>query len=151
MYIFYIFCWGLFYRSVGILYLKQIFLLHNSMSSKYPSVRSLLIMFLLIISIHCFLGFLLLFLPSAFYSSIIVRFLPLFILFKCPNNSIRLSSINLIVLYCAFKISLIFVFLILFFLGFLVDFDQKFLSVASNVFAWCLPNVQVCAPYKKTT
>ena len=49
--------WGVFYKTVGIHNPKEMLLCHSSLSSVSSSVRSLLIMLLLVLSTHYSLGF----------------------------------------------------------------------------------------------
>ena len=78
--------------------------------------------------------------PLEFRSSIIIA-MPL-LPQCCPNHFSCFSSSVSIMFCCTFIISLIFWYLLSFFVDFLAALCQKF-SVANNLFAYCLPNYQV--------
>ena len=103
----------------NILHPNEIWILQNSLSSGSSSLRSLLVMIFLTLSIHCFLNF----------------------------N--RLSSINSIMLCWTFIIFLIYQVTIFPFpsFDFLASRHQKSIYVANNLFAWRLRYVQDSAPY----
>ena len=88
---------------------------------------SLMILFILTLSIQCFLGFPFSLVPSALNSNIILGFLSLSNLFKCPNHLNCLSPIISIILCWSFNILLILSFLIFSYLYFLAAFRQIYI------------------------
>ena len=83
--------------------------------------------------------------PPALHYNIIFWILSLPIFFKCPHHRNAVSSITSVMLCWTCIISIIFSYL-----DFPFALLQKFISVAHNVLAWCLPNVQISALYNLT-
>jgi hypothetical protein len=122
---------------------------HLSLSLVSSSVSPWFVMLRLTPSIHRSLGLPLLRVPSGSHSKIFSGSLFPGILFTCPNHHSRFSSVTSKIFFPASMIALMVSFRTFSFLHFLADLLQKFISVASNLFASYVFSAHVSAPYSK--